>query len=118
MSPLVVALLACAAATLVHHVHNAEFLDAYPNMPAWLSPMGVYAAWLAAASVGLIGFLALRRGYRFIGSTLLVGYAVYALDGLAHYLLAPVSAHTLAMNLTIGLEALAGSALIVAVFRR
>ena len=49
---------------------------------------------------------------------LLVGYAVYALDGLAHYLLAPVSAHTLAMNLTIWLEALAGTALIVAVFRR
>jgi len=32
------ALAAYAAASLFHHVHNAEFLDQYPNMPAWLSP--------------------------------------------------------------------------------
>jgi hypothetical protein len=30
-------LLACAAASLLHHVHNAEFLQDYPNLPASLS---------------------------------------------------------------------------------
>jgi hypothetical protein len=33
-------LLACAAASLLHHVHNAEFLQDYPNRPASLSRWG------------------------------------------------------------------------------
>ena len=31
-----VLLLAYTAASLFHYIHNAEFLDAYPGMPAWL----------------------------------------------------------------------------------
>jgi hypothetical protein len=118
MSALLVALLACAAATLVHHLHNAEFLGAYPNMPAWLSPLGVYAAWLGASAVGFAGYGLLRRGYRLVGTALLVAYGIYCLDGLVHYTLAPVSAHTLGMNLTIWAEAAAGAALLVVLFRR
>jgi hypothetical protein len=38
--------LAYAAASLVHFVHNAEFLADYPSMPAWLSRATVYGAWL------------------------------------------------------------------------
>jgi hypothetical protein len=69
---LLACLLAYAAASLFHHLHNAAFLDQYPNLPAWLSPM-----W-----------------------------------ALAHYLVAPVSAHTLAMNLSIWLEAAAAAGLL------
>jgi hypothetical protein len=105
MDGLLLALLAYAAASLFHHVHNAEFLDQYPNMPAWLSPVQVYVAWLGATAIGLIGYWSLRRGYRVAGLALLAGYGCYGLDSLAHYALAPLSAHTLAMNLSIGLEA-------------
>ena len=31
-------LLAYAAASLFHHIHNAEYLTEYPGMPDWLSP--------------------------------------------------------------------------------
>src|SRR5262245_49966981 len=86
--------LGLAAATLVHHAHNAEFLDQYPNMPAWLSPAGVYAAWSIAAAVGAAGYFLLRRGYRLAGIVLLILYAAYGLDGLVHYALAPAAAHT------------------------
>lgn len=41
---LLIALLASVLANLLHHSHNAEYLELYPNMPAWLSPAGVYAA--------------------------------------------------------------------------
>jgi hypothetical protein len=109
---------ACAVATLFHHVHNAEFLDAYPNMPAWLARGHVYAAWLCATAIGLIGYWSLRRGYRLAGTGLLVAYGVYGLDALVHYLRAPVSAHTLAMNLSIWFEAAAAAALLVALFQR
>ena len=40
-----------AVASLVHFAHNATFLADYPNMPAWLSPAGVYAVWLAQAAI-------------------------------------------------------------------
>jgi hypothetical protein len=109
--PLLLCLLACMAATLIHHVHNAEHLYDYPNLPAWLSRAGVYVAWLLATAIGLIGYRLRHRG-------LLVLYACYALDGLLHYALAPMSAHTAMMNLTIWLEAAAGSALLIALFRR
>jgi hypothetical protein len=110
--------LACAAAMLFHHVHNAEFLAEYPNLPAWLSRWQVYAAWLGATAIGLIGYWSLHRGYRFTGTTLLIVYGIYGLDSLLHYLRAPVSAHTLTMNLSIWLEAGAAAALLVVLWRR
>ena len=115
---LLCALLACAAATLVHHAHNAAYLDHYPQMPVWLSPLGVYAAWLAASAVGAAGYWLFTRGRRGAGLGLLFAYGCYALDGLVHYALAPVSAHSPAMNLTIWLEAAAGAALLVVAWQR
>lgn len=110
---LLAAVLACVAVTLFHHAHNAEFLAEYPNMPASLTPAGVYLAWLGATIVGIAGYVLRTRGWRRIGTGLLVAYGCYGLDGLVHYLLAPVSAHTLAMNLSIAAEAVAAAALLV-----
>jgi hypothetical protein len=39
--PLRAALSVFLACSLVHFVHNAEFLADYPNMPAWLKRAGV-----------------------------------------------------------------------------
>lgn len=109
---LLACLLAYAAASLFHHVHNAAFLDQYPNLPAWLSPMRVYLAWLGTTAIGFGGYVLLRRGYRLPGIVLLIAYGCYGLDALAHYIAAPVSAHTLAMNLSIWLEAAAAAGLL------
>jgi hypothetical protein len=116
--PLIAALLACAGATLLHHVHNAELLGDYPNLPAWLSRAGVYAAWCTATAIGALGYWSLRRGYPRAGVALLIVYGCYCLDGLVHYALAPVSAHSPMMHFTIGLEAVAGTALLVTLLRR
>ena len=115
---LLAALVACAIATLVHHVHNAEFLEHYPNMPAWLSRAAVYGAWLAATALAFIGYALLRRGHRRAGIALVGLYACYGLDGLAHYALAPVSAHTWTMHLSIWLEALTAAGLLAALALR
>ena len=104
------ALVLYAAASLLHHVHNAELLDQYPSMPPWLSRIGVYVAWLGATAIGILGYWLRRRG-------LLAAYGCYGLGVLAHYAVAPVSAHTPMMHLTIGLEAAAAAALLVAAFR-
>ncbi|HKA45049.1 MAG TPA: hypothetical protein VKF40_23905 [Burkholderiales bacterium] len=101
-------------ATLFHHIHNAEFLKEYPNMPEWLSPAGVYSAWLAQTAIGVLGYVLTRLGHKLVGLGMLTAYAAFGFYGLAHYLRAPLSAHTLTMNVTIWLEAATGAMLLVA----
>ena len=112
---LLILVLLYGAASLFHYAHNAEFLNDYPNLPDWLSPALVYGAWLAVTAVGLVGYFLIHRGYRLAGLAVLGGYGALGLDGLAHYSLAPLSAHTFAMNLSIWLEAVTGALLLATV---
>jgi len=108
-------LFAYAAASLVHHVHNAEFLADYPNMPAWITRPAVYAAWLCETMLGVAGYLILRRGHLAVGLGLIAVYAALGFDAFAHYALAPAAAHTAAMNATIWLEAAAAALVFVGI---
>jgi hypothetical protein len=112
--PLLILLLAYGAASLVHYAHNAEFLADYPNMPAWLSRAKVYVAWLGVTAIGVLGYLLVRRGHQLGGLCVIAVYAAIGFDGLAHYRLAPLSAHTATMNLTIWLEVAAAALLFTA----
>jgi hypothetical protein len=109
------ALLAYAAASLFHHVHNATFLGAYPNLPAWLSPAQVYAAWAVVTAVGVLGYLLLRSRHALSGLAVLGLYAVLGLAGLDHYARAPVAAHSHMMNLSIGCEVTTAVLLLIVV---
>jgi hypothetical protein len=110
-----IALLALYCATsLAHFVHNAQFLADYPNMPVWLSPLQVMGAWLAVTAVGVLGWLVTRTRWPLPGLLLIAAYAGLGFDGLAHYSLAPMSAHSLAMNLTIWSELVAAALLLAA----
>lgn len=100
------------AASLLHFVHNAEYLGDYPNMPASITRGAVYWTWLAQACIGAAGCVLLARSSRLAGLVLVGVYAALGFDGLAHYALAPISAHTIAMNATIWAEAVAGAALL------
>jgi hypothetical protein len=110
-----VLLIVYGLASLFHHIHNAVFLDAYPNMPAWLSSAGVYAAWLGVAAVGLSGYLLFRYVHQLLGLAVMALYGALGLDGLGHYSLAPFSAHTVTMNMTIWLEVVTAVVLLIAV---
>lgn len=110
-----VALLALyCAASLAHFVHNARFLADYPNMPAWLSPLQVMGAWLAVTAVGVLGWVVTRTRWPLPGLLLIAAYAGLGFDGLAHYTLAPMAAHSPAMNLTIWSEVVAAALLLAA----
>jgi hypothetical protein len=108
---------AYCVASLVHFVHNAEFLAQYPNMPVWLSRSKVYASWLLITAVGVIGVVVARSRFALAGLALVAIYAALGFDGLGHYALAPISAHSLAMNLTIWFEVAAAAVLLVFVMR-
>jgi len=77
MRTLATCLLIYAAASLLHHIHNAEYLAEYPNLPAWLTPAKVYLVWTAEAVLGLVGYLLLRSGYRRAGLEVAAAAALF-----------------------------------------
>lgn len=104
-------------ASFLHFAHNGAMLDTYPNMPAWITSTGVYATWLCIAATGLTGYVLTRTGFESTGLIILALYALSGLDGLAHYALAPVTAHSFAMNFTIWFEVVTASLLLVSIGR-
>ena len=99
--------------SLAHFSHNAEFIAFYPNMPHWLTREKVYLAWFAVCCVGVAALVLTRLGFPVLGTFLLAAYGALGLDGLGHYTLALCSEHTLATNLTIWFEVVAGLALLL-----
>jgi hypothetical protein len=97
-------LLLYLGASLLHFIHNAEFAQAYPNLPNWVTRSSVYAVWVAITAVGVVGYALRAYGSRMLGWVFLCLYAVVGLDGLLHYTRAPISAHTHGMNFTIWFE--------------
>lgn len=110
---LIILLLVYALATLVHFIHNAEFLADYPNMPAAWTREGVYLAWLGMTTVGILGTFLVIRGHQMAGLLFLAVYALLGLDSLGHYVLAPLAAHSLAMHATILLEVTTAALLLI-----
>ena len=101
-----------AATSLLHFAHNAIFLGDYPNLPSWLTAGGVWLAWCGITAVGVLGYVLYRRVSRVAGLAILVVYALLGFGGLDHYVVAPVSAHSVAMNTTILVEVTGASALL------
>ncbi len=97
-------LLLYASASLVHFIHNAQFLSAYPGLPTSWTRLSVYLAWVVMTSVGALGWVLLRRRHEWTGLVLLAAYAALGFDSLGHYVVASFTAHTLMMNATILVE--------------
>jgi hypothetical protein len=105
------------AASLFHFVHNATYVQDYPNLPAWITPVGVYVSWCVIAAVGVVGYWLYRKVSRGLGLVVIAIYALFGFDGLGHYALAPMGAHTFAMNASILTEVVAAAVLLVYVGR-
>jgi hypothetical protein len=105
-------LLLYLAASLLHFAHNAEYLADYPNLPAWLTPSGIYLMWIAQAAVGIGGFVLYSAGWQIPGLILIGLYSAFGFDGLLHYSRAPLDAHSFGMNFTIWFEVAAAAILL------
>ena len=105
-------------ASLLHFIHNAEYLADYPGLPPGWTRLGVYAAWFGVTATGLAGAWLWRRGWRFGGLALVAVYALLGLDSLGHYLAAPLASHTHVMNVSILAEVGAALAVLVETVRQ
>jgi hypothetical protein len=106
-------MLVYGAASLLHFVHNAVYIQSYPNLPRWITPLGVYASWCGIAAVGAFGYWLFRRISQAIGLLVIAVYALLGFGGLDHYVVAPMGAHSIAMNATILAEVAAASVLLI-----
>lgn len=100
------------AASLLHFVHNALYIHDYPNLPQWITPLGVYASWCAIAAIGALGYWLYSRVSRAFGLIVIAIYALLGFAGLDHYAIAPMGAHTMTMNATIIAEVSTAGALL------
>lgn len=114
---LYILLLIYGVASFIHFVHNAEFLADYPNLPASWTRAGIYSAWVVLTIIGVGGWILIARGFSRVGLLLLAVYAAFGMDSLGHYIVAPMSDHTLAMNLTILFEVTAAALVLIEVIR-
>ena len=105
-------------ASLIHFAHNAEFLADYPNLPQTWTRAEVYLAWAGMTALGAAGLFLVTRGLTRMGLLLVAVYSLLGIDSLGHYVVAPISAHTFAMNLTILLEVCAAAVLLIEVARQ
>lgn len=105
-------------ASLIHFIHNAEFLVEYPNLPQTWTRAGVYLALLGITALGAVGLLLVIRGLWIMGLLLIAVYSILGLDSLAHYVVAPMAAHTAAMNFTILLEVGTAALVLIAVVKQ
>ena len=108
-------MLAYCCASLLHFAHNGIYVDEYPNLPASITVPVIIATWLGITAIGVIGYLILRAGREVIGLAVIAAYAAFGFDGFAHYTLAAMAAHTVAMNITIWGEAIAAAVLLMVV---
>ena len=95
-------------ASFAHFAHNAEYLDSYPNLPAWLSRAEIYLTWCAITAVGVVGYWLHQRRHTWFGAAVLALYAALGFDGLLHYQRAPMAA-PIAMHVTIWTEVVAAA---------
>jgi len=98
-------------------MHNAEFLANYPNLPTSWTRAGIYLVWLEITMLGIGGWLLMVYGYSRLGLLMLAIYALLGMDSLGHYILAPMSEHTLGMNSTILFEVTAAVLVLIEVIR-
>ena len=102
-------------ASLLHFSHNAIFIDEYPNLPDWISASGVYITWLGITGIGITGYFLFRHGKQLLGLIICAIYGAIGLDGLGHYTLAPISAHSFMMNFSIWFEVITAIIVLITV---
>ena len=100
-------------ASLGHFVHNAEFLEQYPNLPDWLTRNRVYLGWFIVTIPSIAAMIAWARGRAGLAFGLLAVWGALGYLGLDHYYVAPVSAHAVLANSSILFEVVAGSVLLL-----
>ena len=77
--------LASIAVTAFHFTDNYVSIDTYPQ-PDWVTKAVVLVSWPLLTSLGVIGYLLLRRGLFTAAHGFLLAYSYTGLSSLGHFL--------------------------------
>lgn len=100
---LLVMLIICILASILHYVDNIIFFDQYPE-PTWFNPSLVDILWFVMTPIGIAGYVLWRRGRLSAAFGLLYLYVAMGQLTLGHYFYAPIWELTWKMNGLILLE--------------
>ncbi len=100
-------------ASLLHFADNTFAIDSYPE-PAWITPLGVAAAWFVVTALAVVALTRRRPDGAFFASA--AAYALLLLSGLLHYAFGAPMHMAMRSNATVLLEAFTGTALGFALF--
>lgn len=97
--------------TSVHYADNYLYFDEYPQ-PVSLTRTSVWAGWLLLTGFGIAGYLLHRKGHRAPALVCLVVYSYTGTSSLGHYLYGSLSDFTVKQHVFIGMDGLAGLAVL------
>lgn len=111
--------LASIVLTAFHFVDNAVYIDTYPApgwQPTWFGWV-VVASWFLFTGMGVAGFLLYRRGRPVAAHPYLFAYALAGLISLGHFLYGSPSELTTRGLISVLVDAVAGTAVLVVTVR-
>lgn len=76
------------AASLLHFVHNAVYIQSYPNLANWITPLDVYVSWCGIAAIGALDYWLYRKVSQAYGLIAIAICALLGFGGLDHHVMA------------------------------
>jgi hypothetical protein len=97
--------------TILHYTDNFVSYDKYPQ-PAWITPDGIYLAWIALTIFGIVGYLFYARNAFWTAYLCLGIYSITGISSPAHYFYPAHHVFSQKMHLLIWTDAIAGISLL------
>ena len=104
--------LASIVLTAFHFTDNYVSIDTYPQ-PDWVTKGVVLVSWPLLTSLGVIGYLLLRRGLYTAAHGFLLAYSYTGLSSLGHFLSGSPDEFTTRGLVSVLIDGAAGSAVLV-----
>jgi hypothetical protein len=98
------------ASTILHYTDNFIYFDRYPA-PNWMNMHHVYLAWLILTPFAAIGYFLYKKHKYWLAYLCLFIYSNAGAASMGHYFYGSISDISLKMNVSIGIDVIAGIAL-------
>jgi hypothetical protein len=100
-----------AISTILHYTDNFVFYEKYPQ-PTWITPDGIYLAWIVLTILGIFGYVFYARDAFWTAYLCLGIYSITGISSPAHYFYPAHHVFSQKMHFLIWTDAIAGISLL------